>query len=156
MGNLIKQARLAARLSQDELGRAVGVSQQQVGKWERGENLPSTRRLKQLAERLGLEVTALLPSDDHRIEALERSVDLLTQEEMMRLLGSDPTDVWKELQAVKAATDEQLAELRARVEQLEAWRATVDADPDDFGLAAKSDQPIDASQSARARAPDPS
>ena len=42
-GDAIKSARLGARLTQAALGKRLGVSQQSVGHWERGDERPSAR-----------------------------------------------------------------------------------------------------------------
>jgi len=46
-------------LSQKEFGRKIGVSYQQLQKYERGENRISTGRLQRAAEVLGVPVTFL-------------------------------------------------------------------------------------------------
>ena len=51
----IKEARLDARLTQQELAELVGVDQNTVSRWERGETEPSDLSRHALMEHLDLE-----------------------------------------------------------------------------------------------------
>lgn len=53
LGNLIRTARLQAEITQSELGEKLGVSFQQVQKYEKGKNRVSTGRMAQIAKVLG-------------------------------------------------------------------------------------------------------
>lgn len=46
-------ARLAARMSQAELARAIGTSQSRISKWERGEEAPRVDALRRIAKATG-------------------------------------------------------------------------------------------------------
>lgn len=52
IGERIKEARLAVKMSQDQLGTRLGVSFQQVQKYERGTNRVSGGRITQIAAAL--------------------------------------------------------------------------------------------------------
>lgn len=54
LGERIKQARIAAGLSQEALGAAVGVSAMAISKYERGDMLPGSEVLLGLANALGV------------------------------------------------------------------------------------------------------
>lgn len=56
----LKEARKLAGLTAAEVGRAVGVSVQNVYNWEAGSYLPEAARLKQLARLYGCTVDELL------------------------------------------------------------------------------------------------
>lgn len=56
----LKEARKRAGLTAAEVGRAVGVSAQNVYNWEAGSYLPEAARLKQLARLYGCTVDELL------------------------------------------------------------------------------------------------
>ena len=56
----IKQARLAAGLNQSELARALVLTPQAVQKWETGEMLPKSGRLKKISKVLGVSQSWLL------------------------------------------------------------------------------------------------
>lgn len=57
----IKRARLQARLTQDELGRKVGVASITVSRWERGTQDPQRHQYVRIAEATGLQLDELLP-----------------------------------------------------------------------------------------------
>jgi len=59
-GEVIKRHRKAAGLSQADLGRAAGVTFQQIQKYECGQNRVSVSRLFQLAGSLGVDPSDLV------------------------------------------------------------------------------------------------
>lgn len=73
VGQRIAAFRKAARLSQTALGTVLGVTFQQVQKYEKGQNRLGAGRLVVVAEKLGVPVTALLGQD----EAAPGSNDLM-------------------------------------------------------------------------------
>jgi transcriptional regulator with XRE-family HTH domain len=64
LGGRIRASRIACGLSQTELGRRVGVSFQQVQKYERGANRISAAMLVHLAAALDVSATDLLQLAD--------------------------------------------------------------------------------------------
>jgi transcriptional regulator with XRE-family HTH domain len=56
VGSRIRSQRLVRRMSQTELGRRVGVTFQQVQKYEKGRNRVSASRLQRIADTLGVPV----------------------------------------------------------------------------------------------------
>jgi DNA-binding transcriptional regulator YiaG len=46
-------ARLAAKMTQAELARAIGTSQSRVSRWERGEEAPRVEALRRIARATG-------------------------------------------------------------------------------------------------------
>jgi uncharacterized protein YjbI with pentapeptide repeats len=56
VGNKIAEARKKKNISQGELANHLFISQQAVGKWERGESLPDIITLVRLAEILGVDL----------------------------------------------------------------------------------------------------
>jgi transcriptional regulator with XRE-family HTH domain len=90
-GDLIKEARLRAGLTQAELGAAIGQPQSVIARWERGEVLPSLERLREVVRGCGLELTFFISKfddsnftiiDDHlRMTPAERFSDLMTRVE---------------------------------------------------------------------------
>ena len=56
VGIKIKEARLEKRLTQSKLGKKLGVTFQQVQKYEKGVNGVSAFRLSQLSRRLGIPI----------------------------------------------------------------------------------------------------
>lgn len=60
----IRRRRIAAGLSQSELARRVGVTWQQVQKYENAENRVSAARLFDIASALNVDIAALFPPAD--------------------------------------------------------------------------------------------
>jgi transcriptional regulator with XRE-family HTH domain len=60
LDQLVRIARTRAGMSQQDLGRAVGVSKAVVSAWERGLTRPSGEHLQALARALGAEIGRLL------------------------------------------------------------------------------------------------
>ena len=76
-GDLIREARLRAGLTQRELARRAGTTQPAIARWESGEVLPSFERLRELVRACRLELTYGLANyddsyDEFIVEALER------------------------------------------------------------------------------------
>jgi transcriptional regulator with XRE-family HTH domain len=65
IGSLIREMRKAAGMSQMRLADKIGVSYQQVQKYEKGASKLSVPRLMQIAEIFGVPVTAFL--DDGKL-----------------------------------------------------------------------------------------
>ena len=74
IGKQIKKYRTKKGLSQEELGRVVGVTTQAVSKWERG-GVPDAELLPKIAGALGITINMLYEQD--QIRSLE---DALTDE----------------------------------------------------------------------------
>jgi len=89
-GQRIKVERLARRMSQTELAERIGVSFQQVQKYESGSNRVGAGRLSRIAEVLGIPVgaffetdaSATLKDEDHKTSPL----DMLAQPGAVRVL----------------------------------------------------------------------
>ncbi|MGI9112814.1 MAG: helix-turn-helix transcriptional regulator [Gaiellaceae bacterium] len=65
-GDLLREARLRAGLSQAELARRAGKARSAIGRWERGEVLPSFETLRELVRACGLDIGyGLYKYDDH-------------------------------------------------------------------------------------------
>lgn len=76
VGTSIRDARLAAGLTQVELGERIGVRQQSVVKWEQGITKPSTSRLASIATALGVTADQLLGGESLRPEMSASGIDL--------------------------------------------------------------------------------
>ncbi len=72
MGVRITALRKEKGLSQTALGQAIGVTFQQVQKYERGQNRVGARRLSEIAELLGVAISALFED----ASLAERSAEL--------------------------------------------------------------------------------
>mgnify|MGYP001015738532 FL=1 len=61
IGTLIKAARQARKLTQKQVGEALGINDRHVQAWEAGRRNPGPKHLAKLSEVLGLDVRDLLP-----------------------------------------------------------------------------------------------
>jgi len=76
-GDLLREARLRAGLSQAELARRAGKPTSVIGRWERGEVRPSLETLRQVIRAAGLELGFQLSNadeDDHDLALILRSL----------------------------------------------------------------------------------
>lgn len=65
-GDIIRQARLRAGLSQSELGGRAGKAASAIGRWERGEVRPPLETVLALVRAAGLDLEmAIVSADDH-------------------------------------------------------------------------------------------
>lgn len=74
-GDLLREARLRAGLTQRELARRARTSQSAVARWESGDVVPSFERLRELVRACGLELTfGLANYDDSYDEFITESL----------------------------------------------------------------------------------
>jgi transcriptional regulator with XRE-family HTH domain len=76
-GDLLREARLRAGLSQAELARRAGKPISVIGRWERGEVRPSLEMLREVIRASGLELGFVLSNadaDDHDLALIRRSL----------------------------------------------------------------------------------
>lgn len=79
IGGRIRALRNMKKLSQQELGEALGVSFQQVQKYEKGTNRVSGGRLMQIAASLGVDASHLLenaPTNGKAVKHIQRDGSL--------------------------------------------------------------------------------
>jgi transcriptional regulator with XRE-family HTH domain len=88
IGQRIRERRRALGLSQQGLGEALGISFQQVQKYERGANRISFSRLAETAAALSCRLSDLAEGleADHRPEAVEAINQLMTSDGALDLL----------------------------------------------------------------------
>ena len=76
-GDLLHEARRRAGLSQADLARRAGRPISSIGRWERGEVVPSLETLRELVRACGLELTFHVANADplgHDAWLIERSL----------------------------------------------------------------------------------
>lgn len=74
-GEVIRQARLRAGLSQAELARRAGRAPSAIGRWERGEARPALETVVELVRAAGLDLEmAIVHADDHDRALIQRSL----------------------------------------------------------------------------------
>jgi transcriptional regulator with XRE-family HTH domain len=83
-GRRLREARLESRMTQEELGRQLGLTFQAIQKYESGENRLSVGRLVAAARVLQKPISYFVPEDDGRATAAAAT---LTSEEA-ELVGS--------------------------------------------------------------------
>ena len=87
IGRNVRIHRLAKKMSQTELGDQLGVSFQQVQKYENGANRVGSGRLYQIAAILGLHVSTLFKGGENRNKGTDSGLlDLLTEPQSVRLI----------------------------------------------------------------------
>ena len=69
IGRRLRQARVAAGLTQTELGVRLGISFQQIQKYEKGRNRIGGGRLYKMARILGVKITYFYDGVDHLLDA---------------------------------------------------------------------------------------
>jgi transcriptional regulator with XRE-family HTH domain len=85
VGETIKKYRLAVNMSQMDLAEKIGISYQQLQKYEKGINNISISRLKQIAEVLKIPISSLLEVQEPEKVAEETSKYGLSKEEKILL-----------------------------------------------------------------------
>lgn len=89
VGILIKQARLAKGMTQEELAEKVGVKKSAVAKWENGRVSEIKRsNLKNLSDALGLNPTQLLGDiENNPIAVANELADIYLDEELRKMIS---------------------------------------------------------------------
>jgi transcriptional regulator with XRE-family HTH domain len=97
-GDLLREARLRAGLTQKELARRAGTSQSAIARWESGAVQPSLERLRELIRACGLELTLGIANyDDSYDEWIERYLDLTPEERVRQAI--ERAGIVREIQA---------------------------------------------------------
>jgi transcriptional regulator with XRE-family HTH domain len=91
VGKRVRSYRLARGMSQTALGEKVGVTFQQIQKYESGANRIGSGRLKKIANVLGLSIVALFGEDESGGGSGDKAVDkvlteVLSQPDATRLM----------------------------------------------------------------------
>jgi transcriptional regulator with XRE-family HTH domain len=103
VGKRLRKQRVLMRMSQEQLARAVGVTFQQIQKYERGANRISASRLYDIAKVLGVPINFFFDHIDDEIEgrpgpdfpglreaqeALEADDDIMTRSDTLDLVAA--------------------------------------------------------------------
>ena len=77
IGNKIKQLRLKAGLTQEQLGACLGISAQSISKWETAVTMPDISLLPLLSSQLGVTIDELFDlTADQKLQRIERRLDI--------------------------------------------------------------------------------
>jgi transcriptional regulator with XRE-family HTH domain len=92
VGHRIRARRLECRMSQTELGKPLGVTFQQIQKYEKGMNRVSSSRLKQISALLQVPMSFFYDSDEDQqpgeTGSPTRLFDLLSRRDTLRLVAA--------------------------------------------------------------------
>jgi transcriptional regulator with XRE-family HTH domain len=90
--DLLREARLRAGLTQQQLARQAGTSQSAVARWESGAVEPSLERLRELVRACGLELTLGLANyDDSYLSHINRQLALTPAERVRHMAETAAT-----------------------------------------------------------------
>lgn len=85
-GDLIREARKRAGLTQAELAGRAGTTQSSIARWESGRTQPGFDTVRRLALVCGLDATVgLIPADEHDRSLLNETMRLTPQQRYERL-----------------------------------------------------------------------
>jgi hypothetical protein len=86
-GDLIREARLRAGLTQTELGHRLGKAQSVIARWERGDVLPSMETVRVVARACDLDLTFHLSRyDDSNFTIIDQHLRMTTAERFADLI----------------------------------------------------------------------
>jgi transcriptional regulator with XRE-family HTH domain len=89
-GDILREARLRAGLTQKELARRAGTSQSAIARWESGAVVPSFERLRELVRACGLELTfGLANYDDSYDYFIEQRLQLEPEQRLRQALAEE-------------------------------------------------------------------
>ncbi|MBA2724960.1 MAG: helix-turn-helix transcriptional regulator [Actinobacteria bacterium] len=116
-GELVREARKRAGLSQRELAERFGTTQAVIARWESGQTSPSFERVVQAIRACGLELSVRITKPDHDHALLiEENLRLSPQQRLERLITS--RSAIEELVA-KVRRSDQPSSQRSPAERLE-------------------------------------
>ncbi len=78
IGKKIQEARLCAKLTQEQSAEALGVSRQTISNWENGKTYPDIVSVISLSDLYSVTLDELLKGDMKMIEYLEKSTDAVS------------------------------------------------------------------------------
>jgi transcriptional regulator with XRE-family HTH domain len=85
-GDLLREARRRAGVSQADLATLAGKATSVIGRWERNEVAPSFETLRDVIRACGFDLRlALVERDDSQDAAINASLDLTAEERLARL-----------------------------------------------------------------------
>jgi transcriptional regulator with XRE-family HTH domain len=91
-GEVIKEARLLAGLSQDGLAERIGVPRQSIARWERGTVEPGFDSVRRLLRSCGFDVSLVRYEPDEAVDVrLSGRLELTPQERLLAMLGEPST-----------------------------------------------------------------
>jgi transcriptional regulator with XRE-family HTH domain len=87
-GDLIKEARLRAGLTQAELGARLGKAQSVIARWERDEVSPSLETVRDIVRACGLDLTFFMSKfDDSNVTIIDEHLRMTPGERFADLMA---------------------------------------------------------------------
>src|ERR1035437_5552652 len=87
-GDLIKEARLRADLTQTELGARMGKAQSVIARWERDDVSPSLETVRDIVRACGLELTFFMSKfDDSNVTIIDEHLRMTPAERFADLMA---------------------------------------------------------------------
>ncbi|HVC70822.1 MAG TPA: helix-turn-helix transcriptional regulator [Acidimicrobiales bacterium] len=87
-GDLIREARLRANLTQADLGERLGKPQSAIARWERGQVQPSLETLREVVRACGLDLTFHLSTfDDSNTTIIDQHLAMTPAQRFTDLLA---------------------------------------------------------------------
>lgn len=87
-GDLIKEARLRAGLTQSELGARLDKSQSVIARWERADVLPSLETVREVVRACGLDLTFFMSKfDDSNVTIIDQNLRMTPAERFADLMA---------------------------------------------------------------------
>jgi Predicted transcriptional regulators len=97
----IKEERSRKKLTQEELGQIIGITQQAVGRWEKGIASPDREVLEKLADFFDVSVDYLLGRSDIRNYPKHQSVEIIAAHRADDPMSDLPPEALDELEKLK-------------------------------------------------------
>src|SRR5204863_474089 len=113
-GARIRNLRLRNKLSQEEVGRRLDVSFQQVQKYEKGANRVGASRLSELAKIFDVPIGTFFSETKPAPKVKSQTIDQLTVRNEIRLLEAYQALRDRRLQTAFVALAEELARVKGR------------------------------------------
>ena len=106
----LRELRVKAGLTPDDLSVRLGSSRQSVSHWETGRSTPAPPVLKQIAQELDVSISVLVPIPDNRLRMGDLRVRAgLTQIQAAERLGISPTSLAEIEKGMKPVNDQRVS-----------------------------------------------
>lgn len=125
----IKQARLQSGITQAELAKKVGTTQQQVARWESGGRKPKVEVLFDIAQACGIDPISFMPKQDQKIARAESESGLSTYPSTCEdVFSKIPEKLSKKLSAGQLAVVAKLIDESYHAGRVAAGAEVIDGD----------------------------
>ncbi|MGQ5696352.1 helix-turn-helix domain-containing protein [Rhodococcus erythropolis] len=106
----LRELRVKAGLTPDDLSVRLGSSRQSVSHWETGRSTPAPPVLRQIAQELDVSISVLVPIPDNRLRMGDLRVRAgLTQIQAAERLGISPTSLAEIEKGMKPVNDQRVS-----------------------------------------------